>query len=65
MTVVLYSCSTGNTQLAKDNTFAQKLANELGSGSTVIAPNNTLYLYSNGKNPEIENPGQWNTFTGR
>ena len=48
ITIVLYSCSTGNNEKAGDYTYAQKLADKLGAGAKVIAPSDTIWIYSNG-----------------
>lgn len=54
----LLSCNTGNGS----NCFAQQLANSLNC--KVVAPNDTLYIYSNGMTRiGDDGKGKWITFT--
>ncbi|MBQ0167313.1 MAG: hypothetical protein KBT02_09440 [Treponema sp.] len=76
MSILLVSCSTGK----KDEGFAQKLADEMGLNTEVIAPTKTLWISSKGSlevydivitedekgnKVQTKEPGEWKTFTGR
>jgi RHS repeat-associated protein len=75
MSVTLYSCSTGQAPLGGGDSYGQQVADAMGPGSTVNAPDKMLWTYYSGKTPTIsdekangwpdkKNPGQWVTFTG-
>jgi uncharacterized protein RhaS with RHS repeats len=49
MSVTLYSCNTGKG----DNPYAQQLADAMGPGAIVNAPNDYLWMYSSGRDPVI------------
>jgi RHS repeat-associated protein len=49
MSVTLYSCNTGKGE----NPYAQQLADAMGPGITVNAPNDYLWMYSDGSTPVI------------
>lgn len=71
MTVMLLSCNTGRS----DTSFAQDLADELGTGEKVIAPTKTLWISKDGslevydeiteEGETTKEYGEWRTFIGR
>jgi RHS repeat-associated protein len=80
ISVTLFSCNTGQVTESVKIPYAQQLADALGPGSIVIAPNDTIWLYSNGREPviapykdlndekigpDLTKQGQMVTFTGR
>jgi RHS repeat-associated protein len=78
MSIMLYVCEAGTQTYDGRDSYAQELADALGPGSTVIAPDKKLWTYSSGMEPTInssnpnnvdmpnlEDPGNWITFTGR
>lgn len=48
MPVILNACRTGDTPKGGE-AYAQKVANELGKGSDVRAPNGDVAFHSNGR----------------
>jgi hypothetical protein len=49
MSITLYSCNTGKSE----NPYAQQLADVMGPGTVVNAPNDYIWLYENGREPFI------------